>query len=162
MSKETYLKRQRVREELQRIADQHDGRLKPEWVVDAARPEDSPLHDYFTWDDTLAAEERRKDQARPLIRSVEIRYREETVRLSCPKYVRDPAAGPMETGYIEAARVKGNDDLAREVLVDEFKRAGAALGRARKVAKFLNMDAEIDSFIDRLELMKSTVEVGHG
>jgi hypothetical protein len=39
-------------------------------VVDDARPETSPLHPQFEWDDTTAAEEHRKAQARLLMRSI--------------------------------------------------------------------------------------------
>ena len=39
-------------------------------VVASARPEQSPLHDVFEWDDATAAEEYRLEQARGLVRSV--------------------------------------------------------------------------------------------
>ncbi|MFN2592332.1 MAG: hypothetical protein ABR532_05805 [Candidatus Dormibacteria bacterium] len=43
-----------------------------EAVVEAARPEESPIHGHFTWDDTAAAHERRLDQAASLVRMVHI------------------------------------------------------------------------------------------
>lgn len=55
-------------EELSKIAAAHGGTLYPRDVVEAARPEDSPLHDAFTWDDTEAARQWRLEQARRLIR----------------------------------------------------------------------------------------------
>jgi len=42
----------------------------PAAVLDDGRDETSPLHLAFTWDDSVAAEERRLDQARYLIRNV--------------------------------------------------------------------------------------------
>lgn len=56
-----------VQDELRSIYALH-GELKPEVVVDAARSPDSPLHGCFEWNDTKAAEEHRKSQARRLIR----------------------------------------------------------------------------------------------
>ena len=56
--------------ELTRIAKAHGG-ISPAVVVDEARPEDAPLHPVFTWDDTIAAESYRRQEARQLIRSVE-------------------------------------------------------------------------------------------
>lgn len=42
----------------------------PKALVEAARARAHPAHPHFTWDDALAAEERRLDQARELIRIV--------------------------------------------------------------------------------------------
>jgi hypothetical protein len=54
--------------ELRRIANENDGILKPEDVVEAARPKDSPLHSQFEWSNTEAANKWRIHQARNLIR----------------------------------------------------------------------------------------------
>jgi hypothetical protein len=55
--------------ELRRIAkDIVDGVLLPEEVVRAARPEKSPLHSRFDWEDSEAAHNWRLHQARNLIR----------------------------------------------------------------------------------------------
>lgn len=62
-----------IRNELERLARQYGGVLKPEAVVDAARDEQSPLHDSFEWDDSKAAQSHRLWQARQLI-SVVVRY----------------------------------------------------------------------------------------
>lgn len=42
--------------------------LTPQAVVEQARDESSALHNYFEWDDTVAAEEFRIEQARRIIR----------------------------------------------------------------------------------------------
>lgn len=46
--------------------------LTPETVLDLARPEDSPLHSMFEWDDTIAAEKYRLSQARSIIQHITI------------------------------------------------------------------------------------------
>lgn len=46
--------------------------LTPQAVVDASRRKNSLLHDYFEWDDTIAAEKYRETQASYLIRQIEI------------------------------------------------------------------------------------------
>jgi hypothetical protein len=50
-----------------------EGVIRAEDVVAAARPEKSPLHRFFTWDDTEAAERYRIYEARNLLRCV-VRY----------------------------------------------------------------------------------------
>ncbi len=52
------------------------GELTAEKVVEKAHALSSPLHDAFTWDDTVAAQERRMDQARYLIGSVRVIVKE--------------------------------------------------------------------------------------
>lgn len=60
-----------VKDELQRLYEAHH-ELTPDLVLDTARDPDNPLHGHFEWDDGVAAEEWRKNQARKLIRSVKI------------------------------------------------------------------------------------------
>ncbi len=59
-----------IKAELLRLAKVYRGVITPKLIVDAARPEDSPLHGQFTWDDTEAAEKYREWQARALLRVV--------------------------------------------------------------------------------------------
>lgn len=54
-----------VREALADLAVKH--KLDPVDVVAAARAKSSPLHDFFTWDNTEAAEQYRLIEARKLI-----------------------------------------------------------------------------------------------
>jgi len=56
-----------IRRELARIARANGGILMPSAVVEAARPESSPLHSRFEWDDGEAANAYRLWQARQLI-----------------------------------------------------------------------------------------------
>lgn len=58
-----------VANELQAI-ERENGILEPEAVVKSAKAKNSPLHKFFTWDDTVAAQEYRLEQARGLIRAV--------------------------------------------------------------------------------------------
>jgi len=56
--------------ELQRL--QKAGAITAPAVVEAARPDDAPLHPVFEWDDEAAADEYRLEQARRLIRAVQV------------------------------------------------------------------------------------------
>lgn len=61
---------QKIGTALAKIAEQQKGRLTPPAVVEAARDTRNPLHKHFEWNDALAAESFRLEQARMLIRSV--------------------------------------------------------------------------------------------
>jgi len=52
--------------------EQKNGAIKPATVVQEASSPSSPLHSYFTWDDTEAAKKCRLEEARSIIRSVRI------------------------------------------------------------------------------------------
>lgn len=47
--------------------------FSPEQIVEAAKDENSELHKCFTWDDTVAAENWRKHQARMLVAQLVVR-----------------------------------------------------------------------------------------
>lgn len=51
-----------------------EGSLTPQSVLEAARPKDSPLHGFFCWSNTKAAEKYREIQAAALIRRVKVTY----------------------------------------------------------------------------------------
>lgn len=57
---------------LQELAEQHGGRLDADMVLSASRSSRSPIHECFEWDDSKAAEEYRRVQARELLRAIVI------------------------------------------------------------------------------------------
>jgi hypothetical protein len=67
------MKNKRIVQELKRIAEKHGNLLKPEIVVQCARQKTSPLHKYFEWNNSEAAEKYRIWQARQLL-AVTVEY----------------------------------------------------------------------------------------
>jgi hypothetical protein len=133
------------------------GRLTPRNVVNEARKPKSPLHSWFkqrgAWDDKHAAQKYREILARELIRTFSVTVTTTTLRLRAPQYVRDPHSPPREQGYVAVTRVRNDTDRTREVLVEEFKRAGAAMTRAKSLAAAFNLENDIECVgreIDRL------------
>ncbi|MFA4972871.1 MAG: hypothetical protein WC683_09675 [bacterium] len=57
-----------VFDELEKLSRKHKGALRPRDVVNFARDPKTALHEHFEWDDNLAAEEYRLEQARKIIR----------------------------------------------------------------------------------------------
>jgi hypothetical protein len=66
----TDIGRERLRAELHAIVEANNGVLNPRAVLERARDTASPLHEYFEWDDTEAAEAYRLAQVGALIRHV--------------------------------------------------------------------------------------------
>jgi hypothetical protein len=51
-----------------------DGGVTAHQILEASRPEDAPLHSQFTWNDGAAAKKHRVDEARKLLRLIQIEY----------------------------------------------------------------------------------------
>lgn len=94
-------------EVLRALADVHDGRLTPRIVLDEARPDTSPLHSGFEWDDLRAAERYREGQARLLLRSIRIAPSGTGIDDSMPLFSvkEEPIGGRSQKVYIAAVKV---------------------------------------------------------
>lgn len=81
------------------------GLLDAEHVVQAAKPEDSPLHEHFVWDDKAAAHQARLIQAQQLIRRVRITITSSKVDISVPAYI----ARVRSVGYVSLQKMPNED-----------------------------------------------------
>jgi hypothetical protein len=135
---------QQAGEELERIRTFHNGRLNPAIVVDKARPANAPLHPCFEWDDRRAAEAYRVDQAKHIIRSVEVIIEESDEQ---PKATRAFVSVVREDdrSYTSIAHAMSVADL-RDQVVDE---ALKALEAWRKRYAELDELADIFAVIDQ-------------
>jgi hypothetical protein len=139
--------------ELKRLARKNGGLLKPETVVEAARPETSPLHSRFEWDDSVAGEKYRIWQARQLIRvTVEVCERtnepmEVFVSLTTDRRPEDTEAGDeVASGYRVMTEVLTDAELREQMLADAL----AELKWFKEKYKHLCELAEVFSAIDRV------------
>lgn len=121
-----------IERELRTIWDER-GSLTPAMVVEAARPDDHPLHGQFEWDDAIAGAAYRCAQAAQLIRSVKIVVTTENgsvedhrVRAWLPaKYAGGDDA---ETGsYVPTMAVESAE--SRSFMLRQMRREAAAFQR---------------------------------
>jgi hypothetical protein len=133
------------------------GLLQPFDVVEAARDPGSPLHDSFEWNDSVAAERYRLEQARRLIRTV---WETDTdlQTFNPPIYVHDPDLDPGEQGYARIDRLATEEERARRAVVSEFGRALAMLHRAQTVSEMLGISTRVRRVIRQLEQLIDEVE----
>jgi hypothetical protein len=109
------------------IENRH-GVIDPHTVVDESRPEDAPLHPVFEWRDEVAAEKWRVEQARRVVRSVEITTEERNSPTQIA-YVNLRSQG----GYVSAATVRSQPDLYQEALQAYRSRIEAASAQLAKL-----------------------------
>lgn len=134
-------------EELARIEQQH-GELKPPTVVDEARPENSLLHPAFEWDDFVAAELHRQDQARHLIRAVQV-IKENNEPQSV--YVHINKTG----SYLPVETVVSRNDLYE----DAYRAACSRIGEAQKALSELERLAATSQKSHIIDAMESLTNV---
>lgn len=141
--------------ELERIHKEH-GTLRAHNVVEEARPDEAPLHPAFEWNDPVAAELYRCEQARSLIKTVQVVRSNETdpepvyVNVSTKESAYEPMAKVVNTpdmfeiAFSQAcARVSGAERALAELQqvarrerrpeADRYQRAERLLGQVRNV-----------------------------
>src|SRR5690348_15271357 len=87
-----------VHSTLRRLAD--SASLTPDNVINEAEKKSSPLHPFFEWDDTKAANKFRLQQARSLISDFEITVKINRTEIKVQEFVRDPRCENEDQGYV--------------------------------------------------------------
>lgn len=117
-----------LRDQLQAIYEER-GKLTPALVVDEARDVMHPLHFRFEWDDAVAGEKYRQNQAHELIRSVKVVYKPAT-ETDPEKSVRAFHAVRGESGYAyEPVESVLRDDFTRRLVLNDMQREWQQLHR---------------------------------
>jgi hypothetical protein len=130
-------------EELDRIRTWNNGRLTSEMVVEASRGADAPLHSAFEWDDRKAAQAHRLEQARYVIRSVEIiidKGGEESMPIRAfVSVLRDE-----DRSFTSTVHALADPDLRAQVLADAWKELEAWRKRHAELVEFARVFSAID------------------
>lgn len=132
------------------------GVITPDVVVADARGTGSPLHALFDWDIDKAAEAWWVECARRVIRSVTVEIVTKTVTFKAPYYTHDPLA--IDQGYRSNVSLRKDRVASKETVIDELKRASAAVMRARAVAAALGLEDDIDRLMRSIVGLKDFVE----
>lgn len=134
-----------IRNELTQLAREHGGELHPKVVVDAARPEDSPLHKSFDWDDSDAAEKWRLQQARQLISAV-VTY-EKVGKSTVPVRVfvsLTPDREKNGAGYRLANTVMSDAEHRQQMLTDAMAEMQRFKEKYRRLSELAKVFAAMD------------------
>ena len=102
--------------EMCRLAE--EGRLTPSDLVEDSRPEDAPLHAEFEWDDSIAAEKYREDQARAIIRHLTVQIEANNEQYQVRQYF----IVQKESNEYEPIQIILKDEDKTAMLLDQAKR----------------------------------------
>lgn len=142
---------------LREIAEQNDGRLEPQKVVEASEDASHPFHPWFDWDNEIAGPKHRLEQARALIRSVRIEIRTNTVPFRAPQWVRAPDRKPEQQGYVEVTAVVALDARLK-ILRQELDRCIGVVNRLAEISAAMHIAAEFTAAQQALAALRGRLK----
>ena len=142
-------------EVLQRIRSlEKDGIVTTQAVIADAEDPQSPLHPFFEWDNDVAADSWRIEQARRLIRSVRLVIHERSLAVRSVAYIKDPDS---QSGYVSTLMLRTDRERARRALFAELERAHSAMTRAYDVAESVGVSNEVESIRAQIMGVKTAI-----
>lgn len=133
---------------LDALAEENDGLVTAEKVVDVARPTESPLHDDFEWDDKVAGQAWREETARKMMRSIVVITEPTEDKPAAPVRYFHNVITEEGRGYMPLARVLSSGELWGQVVADILR----DLRNYRyKLASFEQFAPHIDQAFNVLE-----------
>lgn len=132
--------------ELERI-EVRDGVITADAVLKSATPASSPLHEYFEWNNGIAATKYRLWQARRLIHSVSVVYEEDGSGRYNRGFVnlKVTTDGTTARGYIGIARVMNDTELREQLLEQARQEAVDWRNRYRNLTELAAVFDAIDN-----------------
>ena len=108
-----------------------NGALSPQLVVDAARHNNSALHSFFEWDDSVAGEKYRIEQARGVIKMfrIEVPVGGEVVITAQYQIAGSPVRGDSEPHYEDVLVIMNDAEKQYQLVVATLERARDVLQR---------------------------------
>lgn len=137
------IKAQVAGEELERIRTHNNGRLESADVVEAARPEDAPLHPAFEWDDFKAAEAYRVEQAKYIIRHVDV-VMEKKVGEAKPIRAFVSVQRDDDRSYTSTAHALADPELRKQIVAAAWRELESWRARHAELVEFAKVFAVIE------------------
>lgn len=125
--------------------------VPPEKVVELAEPEDSPIHEQFTWEDSEAAREWRIREARTLINHIvyvtghDDEGNEQVSRAFLNVTERN---GESQRGYVSDRIVWSRPKLAEQVIESAMRELAGWRDRYESYSELASAVAKIDEVLD--------------
>lgn len=133
--------------ELVRIRNKY-GELSPENVVAESTDKDSILHSIFEWDDTAAAEKYRREQARHLIKNIEVKITIEHYAIPCRALVNVVTSVSPTRTYIPVEEAIADDTAYKDLLEQAKKEAMTFVGKYSQITELNKAKAALLEFVN--------------
>lgn len=136
---------------LEAIRTKNSG-LTDDGILLAASAKNHVLNQWFEWDDTVAASEHRRNQARQLIRSIEVTY-SEAPGIKTRVYEVEHKSRPQDPGrtvYTTIEEVLANPESRDRLIAEAIKAAMQFRRRFKMLHEFDGLMGEIDKAVEKL------------
>lgn len=140
---------QKAGEELAKLQKSKNDLLEPENIVDAARDPRSVLHPHFEWDDSAAAEEYRKGQARELVRSLTIDISRSNLEAKPVRAFVNVDVG-AERGYVSTVTAMSSHEMRKQVLERAWRELEAWRQRHAELTELARIFSMVDAGLEAL------------
>jgi hypothetical protein len=130
-------------EHLERIRIRNNGYLSPRAIVDDAKSEESPLHPAFEWDDTVAAQRHREQQARTIIGSI-IAVIPERSKETAPVRAFVSITKEGQKSYTSIAQAMSDEELRAQVVAQAWRELQSWRKRYAEIKELGDLFAALD------------------
>ena len=134
---------QKYGEVLFALEEQHQG-ITAELILQQATSKLSPLHDWFEWNNKIAAHEYRLEQARRLVRSIAItmQYPDGERQVRAFKIIRNG-----ETSYKSIIKIQSNEIYRQQIIQNAFAELKAWERRYKDYSELKDALAMVDEIL---------------
>lgn len=143
--------------EIESIRIKNEGELTDDLIVEKAKSKNSVIHDWFDWDDTVAAREHRRAQARSLLRSFHVVYKEKPeVKMRAYQVLyKQPAISEKRTVYSTTEEVLANPEARDRLIAEAIRMAMQFRNRFKHLHELEKVIQAIDETLPELALKQS-------
>ena len=124
------------------------GELSPKTLLDASRDENAPLHNAFEWDDTVAAEKWRLEQARVLIANVRIVYSDDTQERNDMKDRGFVPVTGQKSVYVSMDTALHRDEYKKKLLENARRDSELYLAKYRRIEELAGVCEAMKDFLN--------------
>jgi len=140
--------------ELESVRKKNKGKLTPGAVVNASRPKKAVLHPAFTWDDFVAAEKYREDEARTVMSSIQVEYEQPSGESMPPvRALQVEYRQPINTGgasYAPTSEILSRRDSRDNLLLEALRDLSAFRRRYAILSELSLLIPVVDEQIEKL------------
>lgn len=140
----------KIKQELEALAEANNGLLKPEAVVEFAKDPETALHSRFEWDDTEAAKAYRLWQARQIIKvMVDVLPNENESHYQVFVSLKDDRRNGG--GYRPMVEVMTNDEMRRQLLTQAHNDFKLWQKKYQQIKELAPVFAQMDLVMEQTE-----------
>ena len=139
-----------VGDTLEKLAE--EGAVTSKALLDASRPEDAPTHALFEWNDSLAAEQYRLQQATVTINSIEVQIVNEATGTATPQaaFVNVVEKRPAKAGAFVPIEIALSNETMRSNLLSN------AMNELRAFRRKYSQLSELTEIFDQITKVERT------